>query len=318
MQEGHTKESLRGVSVVDEKTVWVSGTHGTYLVTFDGGNTWTPHQVPGAESLDFRGVKAFGAEVFLLAAGPGEQSRIYHTRDSSNNWELQFTNHEAEGFLDCVAFSDPAHGFVVGDPVSGKFQILHTEDGGKNWRYADSSGMPPAIEGEGAFAASNSCIAMNGKQNVWFVTGGTAARVFHSKDGGTSWTVVNTPIVHGTPSQGIFSVVFRDTWHGVIGGGDYAHPEQGGTNVATTEDGGKSWTSASIQPQKYFSAVSYISDHASTSFILVVGSSVSALSHGDLHSWKFFGPAGFNAIGSFGTTVYAVGPNGAIAKLVRK
>src|SRR5215469_7526880 len=81
MQESHTKESLRGVSVVNAKIVWASGTHGTYLLTTDGGKTWTPHQVPGAGGLDFRGVRAFGAEAFLLAAGPGDKSRIYHTLD---------------------------------------------------------------------------------------------------------------------------------------------------------------------------------------------------------------------------------------------
>ena len=91
MQDSHTQESLRSVSVVTDKVVWASGTHGTYVITLDGGKTWTPHQVPGAEELDFRGVKAFGAEVFLLAADPGDKSRIYHTSDSGEHWELQFT-----------------------------------------------------------------------------------------------------------------------------------------------------------------------------------------------------------------------------------
>jgi photosystem II stability/assembly factor-like uncharacterized protein len=78
MQESHTKESLRGIGVVDENDVWASGTHGTYLLTTDGGKTWTAHQVSGAADLDFRGVKAFGTEAFLLAAGPGDKSRVYH------------------------------------------------------------------------------------------------------------------------------------------------------------------------------------------------------------------------------------------------
>jgi len=309
MQESHTKESLRGVSVVDQKTVWVSGTHGTYLVTFDGGNTWTPHQVPGAESLDFRGVKAFGNSAFLLAAGPGDQSRIYHTSDFGKHWELQFKNPEPKGFLDCMTFSDEQHGIVVGDPVNGKFQTIRTEDGGKNWRYADSSGMPPTIEGEGAFAASNSCITVS-EGNVWFVAGGTAARVFYSKDGGANWTAMETPIVHGAASQGIFSVAFRDALHGVIAGGDYSHPEQGGNNLATTDDGGKTWKLVPISPQRFFSAIAYISSDS----ILAVGSSASAFSKDRLRNWDFLLPGGFNAVDSKSGVLYVVGSDGKIAR----
>lgn len=314
IQESRTKESLRGVSVVNVNVIWASGTHGTYIVTTDGGKTWIPHQVPGAESLDFRGVRAFGAEAFLLAAGPGDKARIYHTSDFGKHWELQFTNPEPKGFFDCMAFSDEQHGIAVGDPVNGKFQILRTDDGGTNWRLNDLRNMPPAIDGEGAFAASNSCIAVHG-QNVWFASGGTVARVFRSADGGRSWAVAETPIVHGTSSQGIFSIVFADNVHGVIAGGDYAHPDQGGANLAITDDGGKTWQSVSIQPQKFFSALAYPGNSPRGASILAVGSSASAFSQDDLHSWKFFVPQGFNAISSSGSDIYAVGPNGSVAKL---
>ena len=307
-QDSHTRESLRGLSVVDEKVVWASGTHGTYLITTDGGKNWTTHQVPGAESLDFRGVRAFGVEAFLLAAGPGSQSRVYHTANFGRNWDLQFTNPEPKGFLDCMAFSDQKHGTVVGDPVGGKFQILQTDDGGKNWRFTDAKNMPPAIEGEGAFAASNSCIAVRGR-DIWFVTGGAAARVFHSTDRGASWTVTETPIVHGAASQGIFSLAFTDSSHGVVAGGDYAHPDQGGNNLAVTEDGGKTWKLAPVEPQKYFSSVVYASR---TGTLIVVGA-VAAVSEDNLHYWKFSQPLSFNAVGTSHGVIFAVGANGSIA-----
>ncbi|HWH60815.1 MAG TPA: hypothetical protein VN682_24530, partial [Terriglobales bacterium] len=141
-QHGHSTESLRGVSVVDGNEIWASGTHGTYLMTKDGGKTWTVNHVPGGEELDFRGIKALHNEVFLLSAGPGDKSRIYHQR-KGHDWELQFTNHEPKGFFDCMAFSDAKHGFVVGDPVNGKFQVLRTRDGGRSWQYVDPQKLPP-------------------------------------------------------------------------------------------------------------------------------------------------------------------------------
>ena len=265
IQISHTTENLRGLSAVSRQVAWASGTHGTYLRTVDGGRNWTAAQVPDAGALDFRGVVAFGAdEAFLMSAGPGEQSRIYHTGDGGKHWQLQFSNNDPKGFFDSIAFWDAKHGVVLGDPIPDeagklKFELLETEDG-ESWHRMSSAQMPEAAAGEGAFAASNSCIAIlpnSDDRNLWFATGGKTARVFHSSDRGQSWQVFETPIMHGADSTGIFSINFRDAQRGVIAGGDYRHPKKDGPNLAFTEDGGKTWKIASITPQAYFSAVAY-------------------------------------------------------------
>src|SRR6202521_3598192 len=110
-----TPEALRGVSAISQQIAWASGTHGTYLRTTDG-RIWIPEQVPGAESLDFRAVVAFSAdEAFLMSAGPGDTSRIYHTADRGRHWQLQFTNANPKGFFDSMVFWDQTHGIVLGD-----------------------------------------------------------------------------------------------------------------------------------------------------------------------------------------------------------
>jgi photosystem II stability/assembly factor-like uncharacterized protein len=219
--------------------------------------------VPEAGTLDFRGIVAFSAdEAFLMSAGPGEQSRIYHTADGGRHWQLQLTNTNPKGFFDSMAFWDSKHGVVAGDPIpdeSGKlkFEILLTDDG-QNWKPVPPAQLPPALEGEGAFAASNTCIAIRpSASDLWFATGGKTARVFHSADRGQSWQVFDTPMVHGTDSAGIFSIAFRDAMHGVIAGGDYKRPNEDGPNLAFTEDGGRTWTLSGLHPLAYFSAVAY-------------------------------------------------------------
>ena len=298
LQMSHTAEDLRGVSVVSRQIAWASGTHGTYLRTNDGGRNWTPAQVPEAATLDFRGVIAFSAdEAFLMSSGPGDQSRIYHTSDAGKHWQLQFKNTNSKGFFDSIAFWDPTHGIVLGDPVADeagklKFELLQTNDG-QTWRPIPWSRLPEALPGEGAFAASNGCIALLGDpwksgpsepalserseskgprqtpnneralapvgsdRNIWFATGGKVARVFHSADRGETWQVFDTPIQQGPDSTGIFSIAFRDPLHGVIAGGDYKRPKADGPNLALTKDGGKTWTLSQIHPQAYFSAVTY-------------------------------------------------------------
>ncbi len=231
----------------------------------DGGANWTPAQVPDAGTLDFRAVVAFSADdAFLMSAGPGQLSRIYHTDDGGKHWQLQFTNTNPKGFFDSMVFWDSKHGVVLGDPIPDeagklKFEVLLTDDG-QTWRIASSTQMPAAMEGEGAFAASNTCISIvpgGPDSNIWFATGGKASRVFHSGDRGQSWEVVDTPMVHGPESAGIFSIAFRDPMHGVIAGGDYKHPNDDGPNLAFTEDGGKTWNLSSLHPLAYFSAVAY-------------------------------------------------------------
>jgi photosystem II stability/assembly factor-like uncharacterized protein len=109
-----TTASLRGVSVVDAKVVWASGTGGTYLKTTDGGASFRAAVVPGAEQLDFRGVRAVDPRtVYLLSSGEGGKSRIYKTIDSGAHWALQFTNPDAKGFFDAIAFWDARHGIVL-------------------------------------------------------------------------------------------------------------------------------------------------------------------------------------------------------------
>src|SRR5882672_2771991 len=89
-QQSGTTALLQAVSVVNDKVVWVSGHAGTWARTTDGGTTWTPGTVPGADTLQFRDVQAFSAdEAFLMAAGPGELSRVYHTSDGGKHWALQ-------------------------------------------------------------------------------------------------------------------------------------------------------------------------------------------------------------------------------------
>jgi len=288
VQLSHTAESLRGVSAVSHQIAWASGTHGTYLRTLDAGHTWTPTQLPGAEALDFRGVVAFSAdEAFLMSAGPGDQSRIYHTTDAGQHWQLQFTNSNPKGFFDSMVFWDATHGIVLGDPVPDetgqlKFELLLTTDG-QNWSPIPRSQFPPAEPGEAAFAASNSCLAIlraaprqlgknerasapeSNDPNIWFATGGRVARVFHSPDLGRTWQISDTPVTHGPDSAGIFSITFRNSTHGVIVGGDYKHPDQDGDNLAFTSDGGKTWTLPQIHPQAYFSAVAYDRNYSKAS-----------------------------------------------------
>ena len=316
LQKSGTAENLRGVSAVSDKIAWASGSHGTYLRTPDGGISWQVAKVPGAEKLDFRDVSAFSADAaYLLSIGSGGLSRIYKTADGGRNWTLQFTLTDSRGFLDCMAFWDEDHGLAISDPVYKEFILFATDDGGAHWTQLMPQEMPPAFEGEGAFAASGTCVAVQGKSNVWFATGGSVARVFHSADRGKTWTAATTPIVHGNASSGIFSIAFRDEKNGVVAGGDYKLPEMTGPNLAATADGGATWKLLELSPQPFFSAVAF--DPKDAQRLLVVGPTHAAEST-DIQGkqWPKIWDVNLNAV-SFSPTgeAFAVGPKGTIVKI---
>ena len=245
-QTSGTTVLLQAVSVVDDRVVWVSGHGATFARTVDGGETWVPGVVPGPDTLQFRDVYAVSAETaYLLSAGPGDMSRIYKTTDAGQSWTLQFSNTDPRAFFDCMDFWDADRGLAFSDAVDGRLVIIRTGDGGENWTPVSPDAIPVAAGTEGGFAASGTCLVTRGEQDAWIGTGaGDAARVYHTADGGTTWSVVETPIVGGAGTTGITTLAFDDELGGFALGGDIGQPTMRTDNVAITSDGGASWTLA--------------------------------------------------------------------------
>jgi photosystem II stability/assembly factor-like uncharacterized protein len=310
-------ERLRGVSAVSQTVAWASGSHGTYVRTTDGGTAWQAAKVPEADSLDFRDVEAFDANTaYLLSIGAGPQSRIYKTHNGGRNWILQFKNSNAKAFFDAMAFWDQNNGIALSDPVDGHFLLIRTSDGGKTWQEVPARNLPAALPNEAAFAASGTCLTVQGRRHVWFATGGGAARVFRSTDRGATWAVASTPIRSDNASSGIFSISFKNEKRGVIVGGDFRKENAASEHVAITTDGGKTWKLVAGElPQGFRSSVVYAPGLASSTWI-AVGPSGSDYSPDNGLSWESIDTNGFHAVSFAGATNtgWAVGENGRIAK----
>ena len=310
-QTSGTAASLRGISVVNARVAWAAGSAGTWLATTDAGVTWRSGTLRGGEKLDFRAVHAIDARTaWLLSVGSGSQSRIYRTIDGGREWHRQLAAPEPKGFFDSIAFWDARRGLVLGDPVDGEFEIYTTDDGGRHWRRQHT---PAALPEEGAFAASNSCLVLRGQREAWFGTGGPGgARVFHSLDGGASWTVAPTPVRDDGAPTGIFSLAFANGLVGVAVGGDYSKPAEAVHNVAVTTDGGHTWAAPAGGPAGYRSAVLYL---AAEQAWIATGTSGSDVSFDGGRTWRMFDTVGYNALGAADGLVLAVGPKGRIAAL---
>jgi photosystem II stability/assembly factor-like uncharacterized protein len=313
----HTQASgvsvrLRGVSAVSAQVAWASGGNGTVLRTIDGGQNWQRIAVPGAEALDFRDVDAVSDRVAsILSIGNGPASRIYKTTDAGAHWTRQFENSDPKAFFDAMTFRDEAHGLAFSDSVDGQFFILMTDNGGQYWSRVRADRLPPALPGEGAFAASGTNIAMHGSDRIWIGT--TASRVLKSEDAGRTWTVAKTPVATGD-ATGIFSIAFRDAQHGVVVGGNYRLEQQAEDNVAITSDGGATWTPAQKGLSGFRSVVAFLPGAERS--LVAIGPSGTDVSDDDGRTWTPVEGPGFDTLSvTRGGVGWAAGATGRIAKV---
>ena len=247
-QNSGTKNGLIAVSAANSRVVWACGSKGTFTVTTDGGNTWKAGVVPGAETLQFRDVQAVSDQIaYLLSIGDHPTDfRIYKTTDGGAIWTMQLQNQRPKAFYDCFAFWTPTRGIVHSDSVDGAFPDLLTIDG-KSW-HDISAKLPHALEGEGSFASSGTCVATQSEKNGWIATGNSpTARVLATRDGGHTWNAYNTPL-ESAPGAGAFTVAFRDAQNGILGGGSLDPKHSDNAAAAISHDGGKTWTMTNPPP----------------------------------------------------------------------
>jgi len=311
--------NLRGMSAVRERdangkaadVVWVSGSNGVILRSVDSGENWKRLHVAGGDKLDFRGIRAFDAQTaYAMSIGSGENSRIYKTTDGGENWTMQFSDKREAFFLDDIVCASEKECFAVSDSVDGKIPIVSTSDG-IHWKEMPSEGMPAALAGEGAFAASGTTLAMDGKRDLYIGTGGLKARVFHSADLGKNWTATETPLLSGEASQGIFSV-FPAGKTVVIVGGDYKETKAAVRVAAYSTDKGATWKLAEQQPGGFRSAVASIGGRT----LVAVGPSGEDVSYDAGVHWAQTDALDLNAVVTLEDgNAWAAGVKGTVARL---
>ena len=247
--------SFRGLSVVNNSVVWVSGTGGTVLRTVDGGANWENVSVPNMDKTDFRDVEGFDKNTAIVM-GIASPARFYKTTDRGQNWKLVYFDDREEVFFDGMSFWNKRNGIAFSDPVNGRHLLIRTTDGGDTWEEIPADGIPEKLDPEFGFAASGTGMPVEGRNTVWLGMGGIKSRVFKSENGGLNWSVAETPVVHGGQSTGIYSVAFKNKKVGIAVGGDYMNQVIQNT-MAHTQDGGITWHLPEKQTHQYRECVAH-------------------------------------------------------------
>jgi photosystem II stability/assembly factor-like uncharacterized protein len=308
-----TTASFRGLSVVDDRVVWASGTRGTVIRSSDGGVSWRVDSIPGAAAFDLRAIHARSDLVAHVAATAG---RIWRTTDGGATWALRYQASDTSMFLDAITFTDDRNGIALGDPIGGRFVLLVTRDGGETWSEAPASARPASADGEAAFAASGTSLVLAGRFG-WIGTGGSVSRVFRTADGGTTWIAAPSAIPPRAGTGGVFSVAFADSLLGVVVGGDYERPDSSNGTAAFSADGGATWHPAARFPRGYRSGVTVRRGRQGDLIAIAVGTTGSDISRDGGRSWSPLDDTAFNAVQFAPSGVaFAVGARGRIGRLV--
>lgn len=319
-QSSTTKASLRSVCAVDERTCWAAGSLGTVLRTVDGGESWSRCPVVGGEELDFRSLFALDARTAWVA-NAGAPATIWHTADGGANWTRQYLHATPGAFFDSIAFWDARRGLVFSDPVDGDFLILKTDDAGAIWTPVPADKLPKPQAGEAGFAAGGTCLCLLAPAHAWIGLGGIErARVLRTSDSGANWQVADTPMMAGNASSGIFSVLFLDALRGAAVGGDYKRPDTLFANAIVTEDGGQTWRYPRGDPPRgYRSSLARWPQSGTPDAMLAVGTTGIDVSIDGGENWRPIAGGPFNSVHvePSGSAGWAVGPDGAIARITR-
>lgn len=232
------KISIRPITVSNDKVWYAADKNRVGYVSLTNASKMERKINKDSLKLEFRSIAQTATSIFILNVGT--PALLYKFSKDLQQKTLVYQEQNEKVFYDSMQFWNDQEGIAIGDPIENCFCMLITRDGGTTWNKISCNNLPVMMEGEAAFAASNSNIIIKGT-NTWLVSGGKKSRVFYSPDKGITWSVYETPIVQGETMTGIFTADFYDNKIGFIAGGNYEKPKQNFQNKALTTNGGKTW-----------------------------------------------------------------------------
>lgn len=305
--------SLRGLSPVDNKVIWASGSKGSVGLSLDGGTSWEWHVVKGFENADFRDIEGFDGKTAVVMA-VGEPGYILKTHNGGESWKIVLADSTPGIFLDAMEFWENGNGIVVGDPINNKMYIARTADFGATWERYNSSLMPEMEKGEAMFAASGTNIRKVSNTEAMVVTGGTRSRLMlHER-------FIDLPVMQGSNSRGANSVAFSNALPRkariVVVGGDFAQDTAREKNCAYSTNMGRTWKLPEVGPHGYRSCVEFVGPDR----LITCGTTGVDISDNGGRTWRQVSTESFHVVRKArnGTAVFLAGAGGRIALLNAK
>jgi photosystem II stability/assembly factor-like uncharacterized protein len=303
--------SVRAIELLADKSLAFAANNGTFGLYNVKDNIWmTSKQSHDTLNLQFRAVAHTTTDFFMLSV---ENPALLYKTGDAGQMELVYKENHEKVFYDAMQFWNDQEGIAIGDPTDDCLSIIITRDGGNTWNKLACDQLPKIKEGEAAFAASNTNIAIIGN-HTWVATGGNVSRVLYSSDKGKTWNVFETPIIQGLPTTGMYSIAFYDEKNGFAIGGDYTKPQDNQSNKIKSIDGGKTWQLVAQGQQPGYSSCVQFVPNSDAKKLIAVGSGIDYSDDGGLQ-WKRLSDEPFHTIRFLNDSVAYAAGNGRISKL---
>jgi hypothetical protein len=306
--------SLRGLSVVSDQIIWVSGSAGSVGLSTNGGKTWKWMLVPHYEKSDFRDIEAFSDQQAVIM-GITQPAVILTTTNGGKTWKTVFEDSSKSVFLDAMDFNLNT-GAVVGDPVDGNIFFARSTDSGKTWIRTEPSGFHSTEAGESFFAASGSNLLLNvvvnnGTYQEPLLVSGAIKSCLYIKS-----SRYPLQINQGKETTGANSIAVNP-WHpgqAFIVGGDFKQDTLKRGNSLLIGLNPFSQTIPVTAPHGYRSCVEYISEKQ----LICCGTTGVDFSNDGGLNWKLISDRGFHVCrrSKSGNALFLAGPQGTIALMV--
>ena len=246
--------SIRALGVEKDSICQFAGSNNRFGYTNDFGETWKENVIKyDTFNLEFRSISVTTNYIFILSIG--SPALLFKINKKTLNYRLLYKETKEKAFYDSMQFWDDENGIAVGDPTEDCMSIITTKDGGNTWNKIACENLPIAVEGEAAFAASNTNISLVNDM-AFIVTGGKEANILVGSDYGKNWKKYKTPIIQGEKMTGIFSVDNLSMDTAIIAGGNWSSKESTVKAMAITVDG-NNWKIKENNPG-YISCIQFV------------------------------------------------------------
>lgn len=307
--------SFRGLSVVTDSILWVSGSKGTVGKSLDGGNHFYWMKPKRFETRDFRDIEAFDDKTAIVMAvdSPGI---ILKTINGGTDWKIVYQNNLHGIFLDAMAFKNKLNGVCVGDPINNHFWLIETNNGGDSWNEIPTKQSPEAKQGEACFASSGTNIQFIDNPNFkyGFVSGGMDARLFLINKNETEPSkIMSLPLMKGFETTGANSLAINGK-NLVVVGGDFKNYKRSDSTIAYNNSVGTAWYLSVKKPLGYKSCVVWLNDKS----LITTGLSGTDITTNYIKDWNHLSDIPFNVVqkAQMGSAIFLAGGNGKIAKII--
>lgn len=302
--------SFRALTVFNDGNLGFAGSNNSYGLYDAEQNKLTKSTIQhDSLTIAFRSVASTSSDFFALSIG--NPALLFKTGDQGK-MELVYREDHEKVFYDALHFWNDQEGIAIGDTTDACISIIITRDGGNSWKKLSCDNLPKAEGSEGAFAASDTNIAIVGDK-TWVAT--AAGRVYVSNDKGGAWSFTDTPMTKAKETEGIYSIDFYDELNGFAIGGDYTNPKDASANKIRTTDGGKTWAVVGAnETPGYRSCVQYLPNSSGQELVALGFDGIDYSSDAGT-TWKHLSDEGYYTIRFVNDSLAYAAGKGRISKL---